>query len=117
MKGNDTFRKRRRQNKESDNESADTSYSTSSKDKESTDKCIIDNKQFGSFNSESNEWEWNFTRDLRLRVGRFRGKSFVDIRHMWQGHPTKKGVFLSVEAFKAIQSWPCLDEALSKLKM
>lgn len=70
----------------------------------------------GEFDPVANEWVWNFARDCRLRVGKFRGKTFVDIRHLWQGHPTKKGAFLSVEAFLALQRWPKLREALASVE-
>ncbi|XP_053992197.1 uncharacterized protein LOC128883646 [Hylaeus volcanicus] len=68
---------------------------------------------YGKLDVDAKEWTWDFGKDLRLRVGTFRGKPFVDIRHLWSGHATKKGVFLSIEAFKEIQKWPCLEEALT----
>lgn len=69
----------------------------------------------GAYNPSTKEWVWNVGRDVRLRVGMLNDRKFVDIRHYWQDKPTKKGAFLSVEAFERIQKWPKLEEALKCL--
>lgn len=50
----------------------------------------------GEYNPDSGEWVWNLTSDIRLRVGTFRGKQFVDIRHLWQDKPTKKARMIQI---------------------
>lgn len=67
----------------------------------------------GSFNGK--EWVWDLDDDMRLTVSKFKGKTYVDVRHLWDGKPTKKGAHLSVETFKKIANFSKLDEALSKL--
>lgn len=85
----------------------------------------------GSYRPETKEWMWNLTPDIVLRVGtvccsgfqfilkcmlQLRGRQFVDIRHLWEGKPTKKGAFLPVHLFEEIQKWPKLQEALEKTR-
>eukprot|EP01054_Gregarina_sp_Poly1_P008015 Gregarina_sp_Poly_1__8014@NODE_45_length_17866_cov_75_803753_g39_i0_p8_GENE_NODE_45_length_17866_cov_75_803753_g39_i0NODE_45_length_17866_cov_75_803753_g39_i0_p8_ORF_typecomplete_len154_score21_27PC4/PF02229_16/1_3e07_NODE_45_length_17866_cov_75_803753_g39_i01084611307 len=69
----------------------------------------------GSYNKEEDAWEWEVVPHLKLRVSKFKGQPRVDIRHLMNGHYTKKGVSLTLEAFEAIRSWDKYEDALKAL--
>ncbi|KAH0477814.1 MAG: hypothetical protein KVP17_004625 [Porospora cf. gigantea B] len=71
----------------------------------------------GSWDATKKEFTWNIRSDLVLRVSKFRGNVAVDIRHLWNGNPTKKGIHVPVEVFKELQQWSSLNEALRELDM
>ncbi|KAH0485946.1 MAG: uncharacterized protein KVP18_003667 [Porospora cf. gigantea A] len=81
---------------------------------EVVEKPVITSGQ-GSWDTVKKEFTWNVRSDLVLRVSKFRGQVAVDIRHLWNGNPTKKGIHVPVEVFKELQQWSSLNEALREL--
>lgn len=82
----------------------------------------------GSYNPETKTWDWPLTEDTKMTIKsvskyinpviishQFKGKVYVDIRKLWKGQPTKKGIALDVDTFKRIQEWHGLDGALKTI--
>lgn len=70
----------------------------------------------GSWDEKTKEFSWNVRSDLVLRVSKFRGKLAVDVRHLWNDKPTKKGIHIPVEVFREIQKWNGLERAVEKVE-
>eukprot|EP00919_Chromeraceae_sp_WS-2016_P079730 GHVR01188640.1.p1 GENE.GHVR01188640.1~~GHVR01188640.1.p1 ORF type:complete len:106 (-),score=22.26 GHVR01188640.1:234-551(-) len=66
----------------------------------------------GSFNGKDYEMWLNEKEDIKLSVTKFKGKVSVDIRHYWDGKPTKKGAHMAVDVFRKLVAWDGLDAAL-----
>eukprot|EP01055_Gregarina_sp_Pseudo9_P002577 Gregarina_sp_Pseudo_9__2576@NODE_2841_length_854_cov_40_747239_g2601_i0_p2_GENE_NODE_2841_length_854_cov_40_747239_g2601_i0NODE_2841_length_854_cov_40_747239_g2601_i0_p2_ORF_typecomplete_len119_score19_48PC4/PF02229_16/1_5e07_NODE_2841_length_854_cov_40_747239_g2601_i0296652 len=69
----------------------------------------------GFYNKEEDAWEWDVEPTIKLRVSKFKGQPRVDIRHLMNGHYTKKGVSLNVKTFEAIRSWAKYEDALQAI--
>eukprot|EP01071_Lankesteria_metandrocarpae_P002195 Lankesteria_metandrocarpae@DN2153_c0_g1_i1.p1 len=70
----------------------------------------------GGFDATAGEWVWDLKSDMRLRVTKFKGNTYVDIRKTWNGNPTQKGVCIPIELFRTLQVWGGLDDAVKAVE-
>ncbi|KAH0477817.1 MAG: hypothetical protein KVP17_004628 [Porospora cf. gigantea B] len=94
-----------------DSESSDSTEKPSKKVKTSHEEL---QKDQGVWDDEKKAFVWRLGPDLVLCVSKFRGKVSVDVRHQWEGRPTKKGIHISPEIFRDLQAWSSLDFAVEK---
>eukprot|EP00382_Lankesteria_abbotti_P000013 CAMPEP_0113850596 /NCGR_PEP_ID=MMETSP0372-20130328/4003_1 /TAXON_ID=340204 /ORGANISM="Lankesteria abbotti" /LENGTH=95 /DNA_ID=CAMNT_0000820973 /DNA_START=161 /DNA_END=448 /DNA_ORIENTATION=+ /assembly_acc=CAM_ASM_000359 len=81
-----------------------------------TDESSAPKELVGTFNNETKEWTCDLRDDMTLRVMKFKGVEYVDIRKTWNGRPTQKGVCLPMEVFRSIQQWKGLDDAVATVR-
>lgn len=55
-------------------------------------------------------------KNYQIGVSRFKNMTLIDIRNYYNGGPTKKGISLKPDLFRAIAEWDEWKEAVSKLK-
>jgi len=67
--------------------------------------------------NDEGAFELMLEKDLRLSVSKFKGQLRVDIRKLYDGKPTQKGVNMKVETFKKIIEWSTkLDETVEEVE-
>jgi hypothetical protein len=55
-------------------------------------------------------------KSIQIGVSRFKNMTLIDVRSFYNGAPTKKGVSLKPDMFRAVVEWDQWKEAVAKLR-